>query len=184
MVFITYYTELDLQICNYVQKRRICRENSKYALELLPPWAPVSCEYVIYQMIWFTTYYLLIRTAGAPVVGTVKEAWTHPTISLLLQHNTSEQSSVSSATECSMHRAIFEVTCAYVPIFNPCSMQRKRCGHSEQFIRRCNFISDGLLLYKQPNKLNEVKWHIFWFWFCKYLLVIRLNWKIDLIGII
>ena len=33
MVFITYYTELDLQICNYMQKRRICRKNSKYALD-------------------------------------------------------------------------------------------------------------------------------------------------------
>ena len=26
MVYIAYYTELNLQICNYVQKRRICRE--------------------------------------------------------------------------------------------------------------------------------------------------------------
>ena len=31
MVYITYYTEVNLQICNYPQKRRICRENSKYA---------------------------------------------------------------------------------------------------------------------------------------------------------
>ena len=31
MVYIAYYTELDLQNCNYVQKRRICRKNSKYA---------------------------------------------------------------------------------------------------------------------------------------------------------
>ena len=30
MVYITYYTELNLQIRNYAQKRRICRENSKY----------------------------------------------------------------------------------------------------------------------------------------------------------
>ena len=30
MVFMAYYTELNLQICNYVQKQRICRENSKY----------------------------------------------------------------------------------------------------------------------------------------------------------
>ena len=29
MVYIAYYTELDLQNCNYVQKRRICRKNSK-----------------------------------------------------------------------------------------------------------------------------------------------------------
>ena len=32
MVYIAYFTELNLQICNYAQKRRICRENSKYAL--------------------------------------------------------------------------------------------------------------------------------------------------------
>jgi len=31
MVHIAYYTEMNLQICNYTQKRRICRENSKYA---------------------------------------------------------------------------------------------------------------------------------------------------------
>ena len=29
MVYNTYHTELNLQICNYAQKRRICRENSK-----------------------------------------------------------------------------------------------------------------------------------------------------------
>ena len=28
-----YFTELNLQICGYAQKRRICRENSKYALD-------------------------------------------------------------------------------------------------------------------------------------------------------
>ena len=31
MVYIAYFTELNLQICDYAQKRRICRENSKYA---------------------------------------------------------------------------------------------------------------------------------------------------------
>ena len=31
MVYNAYYTELKLQICNYGQKERICRENSKYA---------------------------------------------------------------------------------------------------------------------------------------------------------
>ena len=31
MVFIAYYTELNLQICHYAQKRRIGREESKYA---------------------------------------------------------------------------------------------------------------------------------------------------------
>ena len=30
---IAYYTEFNLQICNYVQKRRICREISEYALD-------------------------------------------------------------------------------------------------------------------------------------------------------
>ena len=30
-IYITYCTELNLQICNYVQKRHICHENSKYA---------------------------------------------------------------------------------------------------------------------------------------------------------
>ena len=29
----SYYTELNFQICNYAQKRRICRENSKYVLD-------------------------------------------------------------------------------------------------------------------------------------------------------
>ena len=33
MVYIAYYTDLNLQICNYAQKRRICRENGKYALD-------------------------------------------------------------------------------------------------------------------------------------------------------
>ena len=28
VVYIAYYTELNLQLCNYAQKRRICRENS------------------------------------------------------------------------------------------------------------------------------------------------------------
>ena len=32
MVYIAYFTELNLQICEYAQKRRICRKNSKYAL--------------------------------------------------------------------------------------------------------------------------------------------------------
>ena len=31
MVNIAFYAELNFQICNYAQKRRICRENSKYA---------------------------------------------------------------------------------------------------------------------------------------------------------
>ena len=30
MANIALYTELNLQICSYTQKRRICRENSKY----------------------------------------------------------------------------------------------------------------------------------------------------------
>ena len=33
MVYIAYFTELNLQICNYAQKQRICRENCKYALD-------------------------------------------------------------------------------------------------------------------------------------------------------
>ena len=33
MVYIAYYTELNLQFCNYAQKQRICRENSKYAFD-------------------------------------------------------------------------------------------------------------------------------------------------------
>ena len=33
MVYIAYFTELNLQICDYAQKRRICRENSKYAFD-------------------------------------------------------------------------------------------------------------------------------------------------------
>ena len=33
MVYIAYFTELNLQICDFAQKRRICRENCKYALD-------------------------------------------------------------------------------------------------------------------------------------------------------
>ena len=33
MVYIAYYTELNLQICIYTQKQPICRESSKYALD-------------------------------------------------------------------------------------------------------------------------------------------------------
>ena len=33
IVYIAYYIDLSLQICNYAQKRRICRKNSKYALD-------------------------------------------------------------------------------------------------------------------------------------------------------
>ena len=33
MVYIAYYTELNLQIRNNKQKRRICRENRMYALD-------------------------------------------------------------------------------------------------------------------------------------------------------
>ena len=32
MVYIAYFTELNLQICDYAQKQRICRKNCKYAL--------------------------------------------------------------------------------------------------------------------------------------------------------
>ena len=33
MVYIAYFTELDLQICDYAQKRGICCKNCKYALD-------------------------------------------------------------------------------------------------------------------------------------------------------
>ena len=33
MVCIAYFTQLNLQICDYAQKRRICRENCKYVLD-------------------------------------------------------------------------------------------------------------------------------------------------------
>ena len=33
IVYIAYYTELNLQICDYAQKRRICRKNCKYAFD-------------------------------------------------------------------------------------------------------------------------------------------------------
>ena len=33
MVYIACFTELNLQICYYAQKRRICRENCKCALD-------------------------------------------------------------------------------------------------------------------------------------------------------
>ena len=31
--YIAYYIDLNLQICDYTQKRRICRDNCKYALD-------------------------------------------------------------------------------------------------------------------------------------------------------
>ena len=33
MVYIAYFTELNLQICDYGQKQCICRENCKYAFD-------------------------------------------------------------------------------------------------------------------------------------------------------
>ena len=33
MIYIAYSIELNLQICNYAQKRRICRKHCKYALD-------------------------------------------------------------------------------------------------------------------------------------------------------
>ena len=33
MVYIAYFTELNMRICDYAQKRCICRENYKYALD-------------------------------------------------------------------------------------------------------------------------------------------------------
>ena len=33
MVYNAYFTELNLQICDYAQKRRICRENCKYVMD-------------------------------------------------------------------------------------------------------------------------------------------------------
>ena len=36
MVCVAHYTELNLQICDNAQKRRICRENSKYVWPFLP----------------------------------------------------------------------------------------------------------------------------------------------------
>ena len=48
MVYIAYFTELNFQICDNAQKRRICRQNCKYALDekklwhFLPP--PKACQ--------------------------------------------------------------------------------------------------------------------------------------------
>ena len=33
MVYIAYFTELNLRICDYAQKRRICRKNCNYAFD-------------------------------------------------------------------------------------------------------------------------------------------------------
>ena len=33
MVYIAYFIELNLQICDYAQKRRICRKNCNYAFD-------------------------------------------------------------------------------------------------------------------------------------------------------
>ena len=33
LVYIAYFTELNLQICDYAQKQRICRENCEYGIE-------------------------------------------------------------------------------------------------------------------------------------------------------
>ena len=58
MVFIAYFTELNLHICDYMQKRHICRENCKYALDerfhghfcpcqVLPPWSGYGCNLLL-----------------------------------------------------------------------------------------------------------------------------------------
>ena len=33
LIYIAYFTEFNLQICDYAQKRRICRKNCKYAID-------------------------------------------------------------------------------------------------------------------------------------------------------
>ena len=40
MVYIAYYTELNLQILNYAQKQHICRKNSKNALDFYGHFCP------------------------------------------------------------------------------------------------------------------------------------------------
>ena len=54
MVYITYSTELNLQISNYAQIRSTCRENSKYALDeifmanlALAEWLPPCLQDII-----------------------------------------------------------------------------------------------------------------------------------------
>ena len=55
MVYIAYHTELDLQICNYAQKWRICRENSKYAPDKI---------FVIERNILVDFFSLLLKSYG------------------------------------------------------------------------------------------------------------------------
>ena len=45
MVYIAYYTEFNLQLC-YVQKRCICREDSKYAPDLNGDVAPAPSQHL------------------------------------------------------------------------------------------------------------------------------------------
>ena len=58
MVYIAYFTELNLQICEYAQKRSICRENCKYAvakiiMTIFAPdeWLPSSATLLIVTII-------------------------------------------------------------------------------------------------------------------------------------
>ena len=48
MVYITFYTELNLQSCNYAQKRRICREKANCRLTKIFLWpfvpSPKGCQ--------------------------------------------------------------------------------------------------------------------------------------------
>ena len=59
MVYIAYFTELNLQICEYAQKRSICRENCKYAvakiiMNIFAPdeWLPISATLPRKQFFW------------------------------------------------------------------------------------------------------------------------------------
>ena len=61
-VWIAYYTELNLQICNYVQKRPICRENSKYEFDekILCPFLPSPKGYQLLPL-FFEPYYWISK---------------------------------------------------------------------------------------------------------------------------
>ena len=68
MVYIAYFTELNLQICDYVQKQRIHRKNSKYALDenfhghfFLWRKAANFCHPVSVSHFWFSTTLTLIK---------------------------------------------------------------------------------------------------------------------------
>ena len=68
MVHIAYYTELNLHICNCAQKRRICRENSRYTPDDKFLWAflpsPKGCDLLPPAILFHKILHKMFTNAG------------------------------------------------------------------------------------------------------------------------